>query len=128
MRLQLLRSHRGLTRHIEKIIMILYFYFLFFYFYFVYFFIFFIFLFFLNFFIFLFFFYFFYFFFHFSFCFFFCMILLYCYGESGAKVTQHLCNRIWKTKRWPADWKNSTFLTLPKKVMSANAKTTEQLH
>ena len=28
---------------------------------------------------------------------------------------QHLCNRIWKTKRWPADWKNSTFLTLPKK-------------
>ena len=36
--------------------------------------------------------------------------------ESGAKVIQHLCNRIWKTKkRWPADWKNSTFLTLPKK-------------
>ena len=34
---------------------------------------------------------------------------------SGAKVIQHLCNRIWKTKRWPADWKNSTFLTLPKK-------------
>ena len=31
--------------------------------------------------------------------------------ESGAKVIQHLCNRIWKTKRWPADWKNSTFLT-----------------
>ena len=35
--------------------------------------------------------------------------------ESGAKVIQHLCNRIWKTKRWPADWKNSIFLTLPKK-------------
>ena len=35
--------------------------------------------------------------------------------KSGAKVIQHLCNRIWKTKRWPADWKNSTFLTLPKK-------------
>ena len=35
--------------------------------------------------------------------------------ESGAKVIEHLCNRIWKTKRWPADWKNSTFLTLPKK-------------
>ena len=24
-------------------------------------------------------------------------------------------SQIWKTKGWPADWKNSTFLTLPKK-------------
>ena len=48
--------------------------------------------------------------------------------ESGAKVIQHLCNRIWKTKRWPADWKIQLSLHLTKKVMSANAKTTEQLH
>lgn len=35
--------------------------------------------------------------------------------ESGATVIQHLCNRIWKTKTWPTDWKNSTFITIPKK-------------
>ena len=34
--------------------------------------------------------------------------------ESGASVIQNLCNTIWKTKMWPTDWKNSTFLTLPK--------------
>jgi hypothetical protein len=35
--------------------------------------------------------------------------------ESGALVIQRLCNKIWKTKTWPVEWKNSAFLTLPKK-------------
>ena len=35
--------------------------------------------------------------------------------ELGAVVIQRLCNKIWKTKTWPVEWKNSAFLTLPKK-------------
>ena len=50
--------------------------------------------------------------------------------ESGAKVIQHLCNRIWKTtkKKGLLIEKIQLSLHFPKKVMSANAKTTEQLH
>ena len=48
--------------------------------------------------------------------------------ESGAKVIQHLCYRIWKTKDGLLIGKIQLSLHFPKKVMSANAKTTEQLH
>jgi hypothetical protein len=36
-------------------------------------------------------------------------------GEEGIKVMHRLCNRIWRQKLWPKDWKRAVFLPLPKK-------------
>ena len=36
-------------------------------------------------------------------------------GEPRVAILHKLCNRIWKTKQWPLDWKRSVFITLPKK-------------
>ena len=35
--------------------------------------------------------------------------------EEGIKIIHRLCNKIWITKEWPADWKKAVFLPLPKK-------------
>ena len=31
------------------------------------------------------------------------------------KVLHSICQRIWKTQRWPQDWKRSVFIPIPKK-------------
>ena len=36
-------------------------------------------------------------------------------GEEGVVIIHRLCNKIWKSKEWPDDWKKAVFLPLPKK-------------
>ena len=36
-------------------------------------------------------------------------------GESGEKIFLKLCNRSWKTKKWPDEWTKSIIITLPTK-------------
>ena len=39
--------------------------------------------------------------------------------DSAVKVLHSICQQIWKTQRWPQDWKRSVFISIPKK---GNAK------
>ena len=39
--------------------------------------------------------------------------------DYAVKVLNTIWQQIWKTKRWPQDWKRSVFISIPKKV---NAK------
>ena len=39
--------------------------------------------------------------------------------DDGVKVLQSKCQKIWKTRQWPQDWKRSVFFPIPKK---GNAK------
>ena len=46
----------------------------------------------------------------------------------AVKVMHSICQYVWKTQRWPQDWKRSVFITIPKKDNAKNVQTTEQLH
>ena len=35
--------------------------------------------------------------------------------DDAVKVLQSICQQIWKTQRWPQDWKKSVFIPIPKK-------------
>ena len=39
--------------------------------------------------------------------------------DDAVKVLHPLCQKIWKTQKWPQDWKRSVFIPIPKK---GNAK------
>ena len=39
--------------------------------------------------------------------------------DDAMKVPHSVCQHIWKTQKWPQDWKRSVFIPIPKK---ANAK------
>ena len=39
--------------------------------------------------------------------------------DDAVKVLHSICQQIWKTQRWPQDWKKSIFIPIPKK---GNAK------
>ena len=39
--------------------------------------------------------------------------------DDVVKVLQSVCQQIWKTQKWPQDWKRSVFIPMPKK---SNAK------
>ena len=39
--------------------------------------------------------------------------------DDAVKVLHSICKQIWKTQRWPQDWKMSVFISIPKK---GNAK------
>ena len=39
--------------------------------------------------------------------------------DDTVKVLNSICQQIWKTQQWPQDWKNSVFISIPKK---GNAK------
>ena len=39
--------------------------------------------------------------------------------DDAVKVLHSICQRIWKTRQWPQDWKMSVFIPIPKK---GNAK------
>ena len=50
----------------------------------------------------------------------------YCHGlpfptpaNDAVKVLHSICQQIWKTQKWPRDWKRSVFIPIPKK---GNAK------
>ena len=35
--------------------------------------------------------------------------------DDAVKVLHSICQQIWKTQRWPQDWKRSVFIPIPKK-------------
>ena len=35
--------------------------------------------------------------------------------DNAVKVQHSICQQIWKTQRWPQDWKRSVFIPIPKK-------------
>ena len=35
--------------------------------------------------------------------------------DDAVKGLHSICQLIWKTQQWPQDWKNSVFITIPKK-------------
>ena len=35
--------------------------------------------------------------------------------DDAVKVLHSICQQIWKTQRWPQDWKRSVFILVPKK-------------
>ena len=39
--------------------------------------------------------------------------------DDAVKVLHSICQQIWKTQKWPQDWKRSVFIPVPKK---GNAK------
>ena len=39
--------------------------------------------------------------------------------DDAIEVLQSICQQIWKTQKWPQDWKRSVFIPIPKK---GNAK------
>ena len=48
--------------------------------------------------------------------------------DDAVKVLHSVCQQIWKTQRWPQDWKRSVFIPTQRKAMQKNAQTTAQLH
>ena len=36
-------------------------------------------------------------------------------NDDAVKVLHSICQQIWKTQRWPQDWKRSVFILIPKK-------------
>ena len=45
--------------------------------------------------------------------------------DDAVKVRHSICQQIWKTQRWPQDWKKSVFIPIPKK---GNAKECSNYH
>ena len=45
--------------------------------------------------------------------------------DDAMEVLQSICQQIWKTERWPQDWKTSVFIAIPKK---GNAKECSNYH
>ena len=45
--------------------------------------------------------------------------------DDTVKVLNSICQQIWKTQQWPQDWKNSVFISIPKK---GNAKECSSYH
>ena len=45
--------------------------------------------------------------------------------DDAVKVLYSLCQQIWKTQKWPRDWKRSVFIPIPKK---GNAKECSNYH
>ena len=48
-------------------------------------------------------------------------------NDDDVKVLHSICQQIWKTQKWPQDWKRSVFIPIPK-VMPKNVQTMAQLH
>ena len=45
--------------------------------------------------------------------------------DDAVKVLHSICQQIWKTQKWPQDWKRSVFIPIPKK---GNAKECSNYH
>ena len=48
--------------------------------------------------------------------------------DDAVKVLHSICQQIWKTQRWPQDWKMSVFIPIQRKAMPKNVQTTAQLY
>ena len=61
-----------------------------------------------------------------------------CYGTSvelfkplkddAIRVLHSPCQEIWRTQKWPQDWKRAIFIPIPKRVVLKNVLTIGQLH
>ena len=48
--------------------------------------------------------------------------------EDAVKLLHSIFQQLWKMQQWSQDWKRPVFISIPKKAMPKNAKTTIQLH
>ena len=48
--------------------------------------------------------------------------------DDAVKVLHSICQQIWKTQKWPQDWKGQFSFQYQRKAMPKNAQTTAQLH
>ena len=48
--------------------------------------------------------------------------------NDAVKVLYSICQQIWKTQKWPQDWKRSVFIPIPKKGNAKEVQSTAQLH
>ena len=48
--------------------------------------------------------------------------------DAAVKVLHSICQQIWKTQKWPLEWKRSVSFQSQRKAMPKNAQTTAQLH
>ena len=48
--------------------------------------------------------------------------------DDAVKVPHLICQQIWKTQKWPQDWKSQFSFQSQRKAMQKNAQTTAQLH
>ena len=42
--------------------------------------------------------------------------------DDAVKVLYTICQQIWKTQRWPQEWKRSVFILIPKKSNAKNVQ------
>ena len=45
--------------------------------------------------------------------------------DDAVKVLHSICQQIWKTQKWPQDWKRSVFIPITKKGNAKYTQTTE---
>ena len=48
--------------------------------------------------------------------------------DDAVKVLHSICQQIWKTQKWPQDWKKLFSFQSQRKAMPKDAQTTAQLH
>ena len=48
--------------------------------------------------------------------------------DDAVKVLHSICQQIWKTQRWPQDWKSQFSFQCQRKSMPKNVQTTTQSH
>ena len=44
--------------------------------------------------------------------------------DDAVKVLHSICQQVWKTQKWPQDWKRSVFIPIQRKAMLKNVQTT----
>ena len=54
--------------------------------------------------------------------------LLHILKEDSVKVLHSICQQIWKTQRWPQDWKSQFSFQSLRNAMPKNVQTTAELH
>ena len=48
--------------------------------------------------------------------------------DDAVKVLYSVCQQIWKTQKWPQDWKRSVFIPIPRRAMPKNIQTMARFH
>ena len=48
--------------------------------------------------------------------------------DDAVKVLYLICRQIWKSQKWPQDWKRSVLIPIPKKCRAKTVQTIAQLH
>ena len=44
--------------------------------------------------------------------------------DDAVKVLHSICQQVWKTQKWPQDWKRSVFIPIQRKAMPKEVQTT----